>query len=148
MSVVFSAMSKGGFMYKVRTVLLVLVTCSFGSYADPVLGQFEFDAAREQSDKDKENNVAAGGSYMVSEFDPFYEDQFPQLMRTCFRSVSEPETKSFEVVLSLDAEGNVQNLWLNLSTDLSKCASEAIGKLNFPQPPFSPYHARITTNLE
>lgn len=135
-------------MYQVIAVLFFLAACSFDSHAEPILDPAEFDSARQLSEKDKESNVAAGGCYMTCELDPYYETQFPQMMRDCFRSVAAPVIESFEAILAINAEGDVQDLWLDLDTNLSRCASAAMEELNFPKPPFSPYHARITTNLK
>ena len=114
--------------------------------AQPNLDQGQFQIAKKQAvlDKDKDSP----GCYMNCDFDPFFNENFRSIMGACFKSVKNPEIRTFETILQLNSDGAILKYWLDLETNFSLCATSSIIKLKFPNPPFSPYHARITVELK
>ena len=116
------------------------------SFTDPIIESENFNSAYKQAEADKDRD--GPGCYMECRFDPYFGGEFQSIMRACFKTLDKPEVKTFETVLAVDENGEIAKVWLNLKTNLSLCALDSIAQLKFPSPPFSPYHARITMNLE
>lgn len=123
---------------------LISVSC----FSQTNLDLDKFELARHQSEDDKQRDVAARGCYMECEFDPYFAENFQSIMGSCFKSIDSPEVTTFTTVLALNNSGKVEQSWLNPGTNLSQCALKSITGLEYPKPPFEPYYARVTVNLE
>src|SRR5688572_650923 len=135
-------------MNKSKIIFLTISLISISCFSQPNLDLDKFELAKQQSDDDKRRDVAANGCYMECDFDPYFGESFQSIMSECFKSIDSPELKTFTTVLALNNSGRVDQSWLNLGTNLSQCALQAITSMEYPKPPFEPYYARVTVNVE
>ncbi len=103
-----------------------------------------FNAALELAAK----NLAtpSGKSFEVEALRSVGQDM-ANAMRSCFRSVDEPDRRDFRVLLKLSSSGAVTESVVQPSTNVSLCFSRALRFTVFSQPPFDGYWLQVAMTI-
>ncbi|MBX2882804.1 MAG: hypothetical protein KTR32_22835 [Granulosicoccus sp.] len=74
---------------------------------------------------------------------PYFNETYLPVLDKCFESFDEPDDAKFELVLNLQASGQMDKVYRNLETNIGLCLITELEKAKFPSPPTAPYYYHI-----
>lgn len=78
---------------------------------------------------------------------PYFGQKYTTVLKDCFETITNPDLSEFEFVVVIADNGQVNRIYSNHETNISKCMHGELEGDIFPEPLIAPYYLHIAMSF-
>ena len=78
---------------------------------------------------------------------PYFGQKYTNVLKDCFDTITNPDKSKFEFVVVISGNGQVNRIYTDRETNISKCMYRELEDEKFPEPLIAPYYLHIAMSF-